>query len=662
MPDQLPLLPAPLTIPHAAKRVRMRRLPGDVDCPPEFDFRFPASVRRAFARPKRMLASDWGEKDGNYRVIGGSRPGEWRRDYMAYSATIRDAYSLPWVRMVSVCGPPQTGKTDSMLGAIAWAIDQDPGPAMIVFDTQDSAKEMSQTRLLPLLRESPCLSRYLSGSADDEATKLIQLLHMPIYIGWATSVSRLANRPIKHLILDEVDKYKYDGDREAGPVSLALKRVRMFLHTFKVMRLSSPTTPLGEISQALAEARIVFLYFVRCPTCGCYQLMRFTHDDGTPGVIWPGDVRDWRRVQDEKLARYRCMHCEAKWDDHARDMAVRMGEWRDPATGTEAMQWMLANHVPHVAFQYSALLSPAVPLSETAAAFMRADAARKVGDLEPLKDFLNGYLAEVWEDGTQEGDAAAILRLRDDRPAGLVPGGGETCVLLAAVDTQDDGFWYEIRAFGYGQPGTSWGVRSGFIPSASPGDFAGLDEVIFGTIYTDPQGLVYPVQAGIIDAMGHRTHEVYDWCRRNPIFLPAKGEQRMGTPHAVRVVDTYPGSQRAIPGGLRRVHVNATHFKNLLHGILGVAPADPGAWLYHAEVTEEWAKQMVAEYRDAKGLWQCPKGRPNHAWDVSYNLLALADMLQVRFIPRPEPAGHVAYEQAAQGAANRPGWWGRLTR
>ena len=47
----------------------------------------------------------------------------------------------------------------------------------------------------------------------------------------------------------------------------------------------------------------------------------------------------------------------------------------------------------------------------------------------------------------------------------MVPGGGVVACLLAGVDTQDDGFYYEIRAFGFGFERESWGIREGKVPT-----------------------------------------------------------------------------------------------------------------------------------------------------------------------------------------------------
>ena len=87
-----------------------------------------------------------------------------------------------------------------------------------------------------------------------------------------------------------------------------------------------------------------------------------------------------------------------------------------------------------------------------------------------------------------------------------MPGSGVVAGLTAGVDTQDAGFWYEIRAWGFGESEESWQVREGFVTS-----FADLERVLFRDEYRDVDGLVYPLQIVVQDAMGHRTTEVYDF-------------------------------------------------------------------------------------------------------------------------------------------------------
>ena len=83
-------------------------------------------------------------------------------------------------------------------------------------------------------------------------------------------------------------------------------------------------------------------------------------------------------------------------------------------------------------------------------------------------------------------------------------------VLLATVDTQQHYFRYVIRAYGYGETEESWLVSSG-----SADNLAALEEILFGSVYVDPDGREYAVGHVMIDAMGGRTAEVYRWAVRH---------------------------------------------------------------------------------------------------------------------------------------------------
>ena len=69
--------------------------------------------------------------------------------------------------------------------------------------------------------------------------------------------------------------------------------------------------------------------------------------------------------------------------------------------------------------------------------------------------------------------------------------------------------------------------------------------------------------------------------------------------------------------------LNVNTIKDSLSGRIKIAPTDPGAWHLHRETTLSWAAQMCVEFVNDKGLWECPSGKDNHAWDCScYNLAA----------------------------------------
>ena len=596
-----------------------------------FRFRWSEAERRILKKRRKISVSKWAER---HRVITmGKYQGSWRNDVTPYLAGIMDAMAAPSVRTVILCAAPQIGKTEAVNNFVAWAIDRAPGPVLYVYPDALTARENSKDRIMPMIEASPRLRQYLTGWEDDKSSLRIKLAHMPIYLAWAGSAARLANKPIRYVIFDETDKYPpVSNKREADPISLGEKRTITYRYDYKIIKISTPTVEKAPIWDSLQnEAEEVFEYHVPCKACGNKQVMEFDQ------IVWPKAKDDKGQeiqpppgiVEKEATARYICIHCETPWTDHDRDQAVTKGTWTGQNSGISLEHYLKRDLPRKIGFHLPAWISPFVSMSTVAAAFIRAK-----HDANALKDFRNAYQAIPWLDYTQERQEDAILALRDDRPRGLVPSEG-VIGITAAVDTQDYGFWFEIRAWGQGFE--SWQVREGYVPSDHKGDFAALDKVLFQDAYYDVSGNAYPVQLILIDSAGHRTWEVYQWCRaRGKSCIPIKGEGRMTGTHAWSKQDKIPGTDKLIPGGVQILRLNVNLYKDQLAGRLEVAPADPGAWHLHNETTLAWAAQMCTEFVNDKGLWECPSGKDNHAWDCSVYNWAAADIF-VRHWKRPAP-------------------------
>ncbi|GAB6125013.1 phage terminase large subunit family protein [Humidesulfovibrio idahonensis] len=618
--------------------------------PERYEFRLSGSERKILRTRRRIPCSEWTEK---HRIVTmSSLPGRWRNDVTPYLAGIMDASWHPSVRTVIICKAPQVGMSEAVNNCIGYAIDRDPAPTMFVYPDEQTARDNSKARIQPMIESSPALRQYLTGVQDDVASLQINLQHMPIYMAWAGSASRLANKPIGRLVLDEVDKYPPAGKRETDPISLAKKRTITFRWDRKTWMLSTPTVESGPIWQALQkEAQVVFKYWVRCPLCGCWQLMCFDQ------IKWPEDQRDPETIEAEHLAWYQCEHCDGHWDDSQRDKAVRLGEWRDNS-GCEISASLNSRRWQKVGFHVPSWLSSFVSLSAVAAAFLKG-----LVDKTAMRDFMNAHKAEPWFDYTQPRKHDVVLALRDERPEGVVPFGGRIAGITASADTQDNGWWYEIRAWGYGVEQESWQVRAGYVTT-----FDALDTVLWEEPITDAEGNIYFVELAVIDSQGHRTSDVYDWARRHRgRVFPFKGEQKMRQPFDFSQLDYYPthkGKKKQIPGGLQLLRADVNYFKNRLSSLLEINPADPGAWHLLSNCTEHWARMMTVEYEE-NGLWVCPDHKDNHGWDCSvYNLIA-ADVRRIKYRPRPEELA-VARElprksesTSASGGRKLPSWMGR---
>ncbi|MFC1884655.1 terminase gpA endonuclease subunit [Thermodesulfobacteriota bacterium] len=614
-------------------------------------FRFSEAERKVYRKRKKILPSDWAERH-RYITRGPLEGSRFRKDTLAYSAGVMDASFYPSVQEVVMCFADQTGKSFIIDTCNGYVADRAPGPFLYVYPDEDTAKENMKDRILPMYRMSPRLKSYFTGTMDDETQKGINLQHMQVYMAWARSAPKLANKSIRYLANDEVDKYPATvGKREGSPLDKAEKRLRAYRYGSKCWKSSTPTIEMGPIWQELLTCQVVFDFWVCCPDCGELQLMKFEQ------IKWPENERDPEKIKYGELAWYECCKCGSKWSDLKRDAAVRWGEWRarhaewnknenersseedpgDPTSpaaahgqeGLELFEYLRKFEPKKIGFHLPAWVSYVVSLSECAWAFLRG-----LKDKTAFKDFKNSYEAVPWLDYTAERKEDVIVALKDDRPRGLVPGSNQVACLTAGVDTQDDGFYFEIRAWGWGMDLESWQVREGFVQT-----FEGLKQILWDDEYRDADNNKHFVRLVVQDAMGHKTSEVYDFARMHRRKLyPFQGVQRLSRPFDFSHLDVYPGKKKKIPGGLILLRADVTYFKNALAQKLEINAADPGAWHMHNEMTYSWAQQMCAEYVDDKtGFWLCPANKANHAWDVSVYALIAAHVLGVKFWKKRPP-------------------------
>lgn len=631
-----------------------KRLGGGVFAGQRVKVRFVKGERKIYRKRKKMLVSVWAEK--NRKLTDGPMAGHyWDNSVAPWSKDMMDASMLSFVRRVVNCKCVQSGGTSWIYTCLAYAMDRKPGSALIVYPDRDRARKAMTDRIITMINTSPTLQKLLTGLDEDQAALRVKLMTMLIYMGWSGSITSLGDFSAMYLIKDEADKWKeFPSKDEAGSHESADKRVTVFPDDSKIWDNSTPTRESGHIWQALLyETQVISNYWVVCPDCGTHQIMIFKN------LKWDGGHEaDTVDLIARKLARYACCGCGSMWDDYQRDLAVLAGGWRCLPSGVwldkftalrggdysamdEAqpmMEYIEEHRIENIGFHTPAWISSFVSLSKSAAAFIKGQ-GKGFRKKTALRDFANNFAAEYFADQESERQETVILKLCDERPAGLVPGrdsNGEPLVaaLVAGVDTQDDGYFFVVRAFGYGLDQESWLVSHGFVRTT-----AGLKKVLFEDEYKDADGRVYPVSRVAIDAMGHRTKDVYDFARLHPGRVQAlKGASgRKAQPSTTSKIDTYPNSKIMIPGGVILAHVDVNHYKDQLSAMLQINPTDPGAFHLHTGTDMDYAKQMVAEFlSDKTGRWECPKGRANHKWDCEVYAIFATDLIRVKFWPKPK--------------------------
>ena len=608
--ETLRKLPLPEWIPLSVRRSLAGR---------QISVDLPRPVKLRLRQPEKMRVSEWAEK--YRRVTDGAHEGAWHHEYAPHAVKIMDTFGFPWVREVWMCAIEQAAKTAIMTNCMGWAVDCDPGNIFYLMPTEDTAKKVVGEKIRPTFQRSPRLARYLSAKQDDTSLTKISMQHgMSILPAWANSPSSMATFAAKHCFGDEIDKYPVMAGREADPITLIKKRNRTYKGRYKRFFAS---TPAGlYIYKGMQNCHQVWERRVKCPDCGELIRMDAEHlvlpDGATPESV------------EQTGVEYACNACGSPWDDTAREQAIRTARWvcvkgEDIARPSK------------VGFHLRAWECLDIPLVEIAAAWLKA----KNGDLAAKVAWANGYEAIDYQAesvGVLKDDH--ILQYRSELPRNLVP--PDTAFVTLLVDTQQSSFYYELWAISYAPNIDLHMVRHGILEK-----FVDIEGLLYRETFKDRTGAEFRISIGLIDSGGtrkgwqkhSRTVEVYEWCSRNRVMMPHKGVAgRAGEVMTFRDVQTFPGTNKAIPGGLKRVNLRVDLFKDELERILGILPDDAGSLSFHCDIDETFAKHFTAEVKNENGDWIHNRKIRNDYFDCTVYALALREMIKGR-IPMKEVTG-----------------------
>lgn len=604
----------------------------------DYDFFLPAEVLR-WRPPDKLTISQWIEKK---RILSADaeEKGPMRLRRTPYLRPIVDAFTDPDILTIVICKAAQIGLTEGMISVIGYFSDQLPGPSMLVMADEDTAEYMSEMRIQPMFRSIDELSDGRFGK-----TKMYLPNGAAIYLAWASSVAKLASRPVQLLILDEIDKPGYYlASREASAISLAYERTKARFNR-KIGLLSTPTIETGNISIELESCDVIYDWHVECPYCGQFQPLRFSHDkkyipEFIDGIYWdengisqPLGAVKWdggRHATAEQIeaAGYQCGSCEKLWSTIQKNNAVENGK-------------MVARKQPdyiprkvgfHINRLYS-LLGDAGDLSVIVSEWIDS-----LDDPKKIQGFVNSTLGTAWKQTITKTSEEKILKARADIDPQTVP--AAAIALTAGIDPQKYGFWFVVRA--WARDFSSWLIHYGFLTSWDE-----VENLCFKTRYpiaNNPDLPAMPIWRALIDTGGgagqidydpSMTEQAYWWIRDNATgrgcnIYGVKGATRplAGKIHIGKPLDQTPAG-KPLPTGIRLIHLNTDSLKDQFHFRLKKALEGEiqGAYL-HRETGTDYAKQILAEEKivNEKGLpeWIAIR-RDNHFLDCECMAHVAAD-------------------------------------
>lgn len=595
------------------------------------------NVIAAFEPPPRQTVSEWADENRRLSSEASAEAGEWRTDRAPYQRTIMDALTpnSAYDRVV-VMAASQSGKTELSLNFVGYIIDRDPGPVLIVLPRIEDGEAWSKDRLTPMLRDTPCLRGKVAEARSRDSNNQIrhkQFQGGSITIAGANSPSGLAMRPIRYVLLDEVDRYPASAGTEGDPISLATKRSTTWWNR-KVLMVSSPTIKGASRIETWWLRSTQSSFWVPCPACGECQVLIWRN------VEWPDEHPD--------LAQYRCEYCGTLIPPHRKPWMLARGEWR------------AANPKSRVAgFWISQLYSPWKEWPETAVEFLEA----KNGGPETLRAFINTALAELWDDEKETSVDLATLLGRRESYSGRLPAG--VCVLTVGVDVQLDRA--ELELIGWGRGDESWSIEYRVFPGdpSAPDLWRTIDEYL-NRQWAHEFGIKLPVAACCIDS-GFHTQAVYDFCRtryhRRIFAIKGKGGP----------LPVWPKKPSRNTLGKAPVWIiGVDSAKRSIYGRLKIIEPGPGYSHFPAERDQQWFEQLLSETlvtTYSRGVpvreWRRKKGVRSEVLDARvYGYAALCGLVSMglRLDTEAERIAALRPERDADGPLPQPGPSRRVLR
>lgn len=323
---------------------------------------------RALKPPPRLKISEWADK---YRVLSGessSEKGLWKTDRAEYQREIMDACCDLDTHTVVFKASAQVGKTEMLNNIIGYYVDSDPCPILCVQPNVELAETWSKDRITPMFRDTPRLHGKIGDVSKRSNGNTIRKKKFTggslTFVG-SESPSGLASRPIRLVLMDEVDRYPESAGSEGDPVDLVRKRTRTFWNR-KIILTSTPTDENSRIEKEFLNSDQRHLY-VPCPQCGHYQTL-----------VWANLTFDKKNVED---AIFTCVKNGCVIREKDKPKMLKKSEFRPHAefNGTAG-------------FFVSEFYSPWSTWSTIAEEFLKTK-----GNTNNLKVWINTSLGEIFK-------------------------------------------------------------------------------------------------------------------------------------------------------------------------------------------------------------------------------------------------------------------------
>jgi len=567
-------------------------------------------------------------------------PGRFRSDHSPWLREPLEALVDPSIRIVSIIAAIQCGKTSVGEIGISYIIANLPGPALWLDQTDEDARDQSESRLQKLFDECAPVRALYPRDRHKKKTAAIQFSNgMTLWILGAHNKTNLQRRSIRFLAGDEIWRWP------PGHMAEAEARVTAFGWLGKCLFMSQAGEE-GDDTSRKFETTDQREWTFACPKCGTRQPFKWEN------VEWSKSARrddyEWDYGEVRQTASLRCDGCNHYFEDTDR---VRR---ELNATGKFVPQNPHASP-ENAGFHWNSLC--AMSWGRLAELYLRAKAVSRQGDFSLLQQFYQKRLAIPWRE-TSEDYKLEIERTgyrkgelweeeaAFDKTGRIIPGPYDPAAISAplrvlTVDVQMDHLFAVVRAWSAnGSSRLLWNERI----------------LTFEDIRTLQDRFTVHPNLVFLDA-GHAAYEVYRQCSEYG-WTALIGDRRPTFVHRGRdgksVHRFYSPRRKVVLGHNKSCSVfywSNLNCKDILARLRRNQRPEKGAtWEVPDDIDDDYLAQMESEHRvkdGGKWIWRQIGSRPNHLWDCEAMQVVAVVMLKLvgREFSASDP---VAEEQGSQ--------------
>jgi len=384
--------------------------------------------RVAVRPPARLSPADWAS--GRVAIMDGLTP-KYQTENAPWQREPLDTMANADAKEVVLLAPIGTGKTTFMEAALQYIIAEDPGPTLLVGQTDDDLKDWAETRMDYAIRNTPETAALLPEDRHKKRKMQVLFPHMSLFLTGA-NLSGLQSKSMRRVFCDEAWQYR--------PGMLNEARGRLHDRWNRQFFILSQAGVKGDdLDKAWANTDQREFSF-DCPVCKLTQQWRwvnvvYSEDEKLPALV---------RAQ---TAHMKCEDPECKWT---------CADSAQPRRAIAESGRYIPTHVGlpgHVGYHYNVLANWRKPFWEIVLLWLEAKDAIKVGNVDPLRQFIQKRLAETWEEDLTDnrkeliGDGYTIAEYADGKlieDEMVVKG---TRMRFLTIDVQADHFWFVLRAW-----------------------------------------------------------------------------------------------------------------------------------------------------------------------------------------------------------------------